>query len=118
MDFKHQRYGTSEYAFLIQELPSLQGLHRGEDLKVVYAEAIQAYKNARTASLRLVFVVRDCANASINSPSVVSLPATSKYPVKNWWNWSKTCSLGHPVAIAGHFRTAYRRVRRRRLVPG
>jgi len=49
----HQRYHTTEYAFLIQELPSLKRLHPNEDLTVVYADAIRAYKDARTASLRL-----------------------------------------------------------------
>src|SRR5687767_5992672 len=49
----HQRYHTTEYAFLIQELPSLRRLHPNEDLTVVYADAIRAYKDARTASLRL-----------------------------------------------------------------
>jgi len=49
----HQRYHTSEYAFLIQSLPSLQAKHPGEDLTLVYADAIAAYKSARSRSLRL-----------------------------------------------------------------
>lgn len=43
----HQKYGTSEYAFLIQELPILAERHPGEDLAEVYAEAINAYRTAR-----------------------------------------------------------------------
>lgn len=49
----HQRHGTSEYSFLIEEIPSLQKKHPGEDLKSVYEDAIHAYSEARRASLRL-----------------------------------------------------------------
>jgi phosphoglycolate phosphatase len=49
----HQRHGTSEYAFLIQELPSLQQLHPGADLTKTYTSVINAYRDARAASLRL-----------------------------------------------------------------
>jgi phosphoglycolate phosphatase-like HAD superfamily hydrolase len=55
----HQRHNTAEYAFLIQELPSLQRLHPGQDLTLVYADAIQAYKDARARSLRLYPGVQD-----------------------------------------------------------
>ncbi len=48
-----QEHGTSEYAFVIQELPSLISKHPGEDLAVVYQEAIRAYRIARQSSLRL-----------------------------------------------------------------
>lgn len=49
----HQRHHTAEYAFLLQQLPSLKRLHPNEDVTVVYADAIQAYKDARASSLRL-----------------------------------------------------------------
>ena len=39
----HQQYGTSEYVFVIQELPSLQRLHPGQDLTSIYREIIDAY---------------------------------------------------------------------------
>lgn len=55
----HQRHGTSEYAFLIQELPSLVRLHPGEDLARRYAGAITAFKEARAATLRLYPGVRE-----------------------------------------------------------
>ena len=48
----HQRHGTTEYAFAIQELPSLVALHPGEDLVVRYASAIAAYRTARRQTLR------------------------------------------------------------------
>lgn len=49
----HQKHGTSEYAFLLEELPSLQTFCRGEDIKKVFEPAIEAYSAARRASLRL-----------------------------------------------------------------
>jgi len=55
----HQRHGTSEYAFLVQELPSLLRLSPGDDLVRRYARAIHAYRQARTASLRLYPGVRE-----------------------------------------------------------
>ena len=42
-------HGTSEYAFLIENLPSLQALHPGECLPDVYDDAIHAYSKARNA---------------------------------------------------------------------
>jgi len=49
----HQEHGTTEYAFLIQSLPCLQAKHPGQDLTVVYGDAIRAYRDARERSLRL-----------------------------------------------------------------
>ncbi len=55
----HQLHGTSEYAFLIEELPSLGDKHPGEDLTEVYAPAIDAYRQARRQVLHLYPGVRD-----------------------------------------------------------
>jgi phosphoglycolate phosphatase len=55
----HQRVGTSEYAFLIQELPSLKAKHPGEDLRAIYAPAIDDYRKARDAHLKLYPTVAD-----------------------------------------------------------
>ncbi len=55
----YRAHGTSEYAFLIQELPSLTALHPGEDLRVRYAGAIRAYVEARDAALELYPTVMD-----------------------------------------------------------
>jgi phosphoglycolate phosphatase len=49
----HQRRGTTEYAFLIQELPCLREKHPRQDLTEIYADAIRAYRLARERSLRL-----------------------------------------------------------------
>jgi phosphoglycolate phosphatase-like HAD superfamily hydrolase len=49
----HQRHGTSEYAFAILELPSLQAKHADGDLATLYDEAMHAYYSARKKTLRL-----------------------------------------------------------------
>jgi phosphoglycolate phosphatase len=48
-----QKYGTTEYAFVIQELPALRIKHPSEELTSVYADAIKAYRFARKESLKL-----------------------------------------------------------------
>jgi phosphoglycolate phosphatase len=49
----HQKYGTSEYSFLIEELPSLQPLLRGKQATVIFAPAIEAYREQRRQNLML-----------------------------------------------------------------
>lgn len=49
----HTRHGTSEYAFALEELPSLMRKHPGEDIVAIYAEAIEAHRNARRQVLKL-----------------------------------------------------------------
>jgi phosphoglycolate phosphatase-like HAD superfamily hydrolase len=49
----HQRHGTSEYAFAIEELQCLKELHPGDDLAKRYAGAIDAYRAARRKVLQL-----------------------------------------------------------------
>jgi len=49
----HQRHGTTEYAFAIQELPSLRARHPPEELPARYAAAIEAYREMRRRTLRL-----------------------------------------------------------------
>ena len=60
-DFKevHQRHGTSEYAFAIEELRSLIQKHPGEDLTKRYAAAIQVYRSQRRDVLALYPGVAD-----------------------------------------------------------
>jgi len=60
-DFKkvYTHHGTSEYAFALQELPSLQRKHPGQDIPGIYAEAIQAYRTARHDGLKLYPDVMD-----------------------------------------------------------
>lgn len=60
-DFKlvHEKHNTSEYAFSIEELPSLQAKYPGEDLSKKFDDAIQAYRNARRSALCLYASVSD-----------------------------------------------------------
>jgi phosphoglycolate phosphatase-like HAD superfamily hydrolase len=58
-----RRHGTSEYAFAIEELPSLQGKHPGENLAERYESAIHSYNSARRATLCLYPTVLDTLEA-------------------------------------------------------
>jgi FMN phosphatase YigB (HAD superfamily) len=49
----HQKYHTSEYAFLIEELPCLKQAFPNQDLRSVFDEAVHAYRRARKATLTL-----------------------------------------------------------------
>ncbi len=49
----HERHRTSEYAFSIEELPSLQEKYPGQNLSERFDGAIQAFRTARKAALRL-----------------------------------------------------------------
>jgi phosphoglycolate phosphatase-like HAD superfamily hydrolase len=55
----HEKHGTSEYAFSIEELPSLQKKYPDEDLAKRFEGAISAYREARKASLCLYPDVRE-----------------------------------------------------------
>jgi phosphoglycolate phosphatase-like HAD superfamily hydrolase len=55
----HERHQTSEYAFLIQELPSLQEKHPNKDLAETYNDAIHEYRKARIQHLKLYPGVMD-----------------------------------------------------------
>lgn len=48
-----QKHGTTEYSFLIEEIPSLVSKHPGEDLNTIYVDAIDAYRSARRSTLML-----------------------------------------------------------------
>jgi phosphoglycolate phosphatase-like HAD superfamily hydrolase len=49
----HERYGTSEYAFSIEELPSLQKKYPDSDLVKRFEGPIQAFRDARKSALSL-----------------------------------------------------------------
>ena len=49
----HQKHGTSEYAFSLEELPSLQKKHPNGNIPNIYNECIQAYRQARRSALKL-----------------------------------------------------------------
>jgi len=59
----HQRYGTTEFSFLIESLPSLRRKHAGQNLAEIYADAIVAYREARETSLCLFPTVLDTLRA-------------------------------------------------------
>jgi FMN phosphatase YigB (HAD superfamily) len=69
----HQRHGTSEYAFLIEAMPSLRKKFPGQDLTAVFDPAIHAYRKARKATLRLYPGVRDTLNALLAKGVAVAL---------------------------------------------
>lgn len=49
----HQRHGTSEYSFLIEELPSLQPLLKGRKATDVFGASIDVYRKKRREYLQL-----------------------------------------------------------------
>ena len=49
----HQRHGTSEYSFLIEEMPTLRAKFADKPLSVVFQSAIDAYRDTRRRNLRL-----------------------------------------------------------------
>jgi phosphoglycolate phosphatase len=49
----HQKHGTSEYSFLVEELPCLLERFPGQDLTKVFAPAFAAYREQRRKELRL-----------------------------------------------------------------
>jgi len=55
----YEAHGTSEYAFLIEELPSLKAASPGSDLAELYRPAIDCYCRAREGVLKLYPSVRE-----------------------------------------------------------
>ena len=49
----HQKHGTSEYSFLLEELPSLSPFLNGRRVAEVFAGPIEAFRAARSEKLRL-----------------------------------------------------------------
>lgn len=49
----HQIHGTSEYAFLLEEVPSLQKYADGRPITTVFADAIDSFRQARQEALVL-----------------------------------------------------------------
>lgn len=49
----HQKFGTSEYAFLIENLPPLRDKFPNENLNKYFDSAIHAYRSARKSNLKL-----------------------------------------------------------------
>jgi FMN phosphatase YigB (HAD superfamily) len=49
----HQAHGTSEYAFLLEEIPCLRSAFPNEDIVKHFEEAIHSYRKARKEALKL-----------------------------------------------------------------
>lgn len=49
----HQLHGTAEYAFLIEEIPSLRQMYGTNNLLDTFADAIEAFREARRTTLTL-----------------------------------------------------------------
>ena len=49
----HERHGTSEYAFSLEELPSLRARHPEGGIPTIYKTAIDEFRDARRRHLRL-----------------------------------------------------------------
>lgn len=58
----HEKHGTTEYAFLIQELPSLQRKHPKKDIAKIYDSAIKAFRHERKRALTLYDGVEETLN--------------------------------------------------------
>lgn len=68
----HQRHNTSEYAFLIEDLPALKEKFGGQNLVDLFDDAIHAYRRARKASLKLYDgVLETLANLKSSGVSIV-----------------------------------------------
>ena len=59
----HEKYGTSEYAFSIEQLPSLKAKYRNENLVEKFRGPIKAYGEAREQSLALYPQVKETLEA-------------------------------------------------------
>ncbi len=55
----YQRRGTSEYSYLLNELPSLVKLHPHGDISEIYSDAVYKYRSARKSTLRLYPSVKE-----------------------------------------------------------
>lgn len=59
----HQKHGTSEYAFLLEEVPSLVEFANGRKVEDVFGDAIYAFRKARKSALRLYPSIKDTLEA-------------------------------------------------------
>jgi len=55
----HRKHGTSEYAFVLQEVPPLKSFARDQPVEKVFNSAITAFRQARSENLHLYPTVRN-----------------------------------------------------------
>lgn len=80
----HQARGTSEYSFLLGEVPSLVAKANGVDMEKVYGDALHAQRSARIRHTRLYPTVMDTLN-TLRSQGVTIIAYTES--VAFWTEW-------------------------------
>lgn len=80
----HQARGTTEYSFLLGEVPSLVAAADGVDVEKFYGEALHAQRSARISHTRLYPTVLDTLNA-LRSQGVTIVAYTES--VAYWTEW-------------------------------
>src|SRR5215813_2092169 len=74
----HQKYGTSEYIFLIDELECLR--KEDADVRTIYRPALEAYQEVRAANLRLYpFVLCTLKELKSKGCLIISYTESLKY---------------------------------------
>jgi len=73
----HQKYGTSEYSHLLEELPCLRELY-GDDTLTVMAPAIDAFRGVRRRVLQLYPTVEETLKALKDAGVVIAAYTESK----------------------------------------
>jgi phosphoglycolate phosphatase-like HAD superfamily hydrolase len=73
----HQKYGTSEYSHLLEELPCLQELY-GDDILTVMAPAIEAFRDVRRRVLQLYPTVEETLKVLKDAGIIIAAFTESK----------------------------------------
>jgi phosphoglycolate phosphatase len=89
----HQRHGTSEYYFLVAELSSLQALYPNENLMLKFHSAVDAYRRARDATIRLYPTVRETLEY-FKAIGVLTIGYTESTAFYTAWRVRKLCLDG------------------------
>jgi phosphoglycolate phosphatase-like HAD superfamily hydrolase len=95
----HQKYGTSEYSFLIEELPSLKPILKGRPATEVFAPAIEAYRTQRRANLKLfptvaetLLKIKGRERELLGTPNLWGSIQTTEFGASDWTAFSTMCS--------------------------
>jgi FMN phosphatase YigB (HAD superfamily) len=86
----HQRRGTSEYSYLLSELPSLQQLHPGGDIAVHYNDAIHEFRSARKRHTALYAQVSE----TLASVKATGVPVVAYTESLSFYSSSRIRTLG------------------------
>ena len=79
-----QQHGTSEYGFVVEELPSLKSKYPNDDLSILYKDVMSAFINLRKSSLYLYPGVRETLDylKKIGAMIVVFTESMSFYTIE------------------------------------